>query len=205
MKAIIASDSVIPFHIHGGREKYIYYLTKHLTIEGIDVEVVTSLDKDKRRKVEIYENVKYIFVPPMIKWRTRGLVAPWYYLFYMQVARCLKKRKFDILHAYEKAAYAYLHFKNRVPTVVQPFGLEPFTSPSLIEQKGIRKRYLDVVSRSPSKYCITHADAIASEGDFQIEEIINLFGVDREKIFNLPIGVEISAIKEMLEVKNSVT
>jgi glycosyltransferase involved in cell wall biosynthesis len=51
------------------------------------------------------------------------------------------------------------------------------------------------------KYCIIHADKIISQGDFQTEQIIKIFEVDRGKIFSLPIAIDVSLIKEKKEEK----
>lgn len=197
MKVAISSITVFPFHKYGGLEKYVYYLSKHLVNEGVDVEIVTSLDRGKKR-MEIYENIKYSFIPSMPNWRRFG--GPRSNLFHINVANYIRKKRFDIFHSYGSTSYTYLHFKNRIPTIIQLF-LEVFTDSYLIEKKYVEKLYLDLFYRYPYRYCVTHADAIASEGDFQTPEIIKTFGVDKEKIFNLPVGVDISSIKKKLENK----
>jgi glycosyltransferase involved in cell wall biosynthesis len=197
MKVALSSASVFPFHRYGGLEKYVYCLSKYLIENGIDVEVVTSLDRGKKR-MEIYENIKYTFIPPMLS--RRRFNGPGSNLFHVNVAKYIKKNNFDTFHSYGSTSYTYLHFKNRIPTIVQLF-LETFVDPFYVEMKYIKKLYLDIFYKHQYKYCMTHADAIASEGDFQTPEIIKIFGVNKEKIFNLPVGVDISLIKERLEVK----
>lgn len=198
MKVILSTLAAFPFHGHGGIEKYPYYLGKYLIKEGIDVEIITSLDRGNKR-VEIYDGIKYTFISPMCYWRR--LMGPWGYMFYFNVNNYLTKQKFDVLHGYSATPYFYLHHKNRAPTIVQPFGMEMFTAPAIKERRGFEKIYMDIFGRHPWRFCITHADKIASEGDFQIDEIVNLFGVEKRKIFNLPLGVDLSFIDERRQEK----
>ena len=197
----MASKAVFPFSSYWGGAKYVYYLSKYLVEGGIDVEIISPLSRNNKR-MKIYEGIKYVFIPPMVD---RRIPAIWHLLFSTNLAIQIKKKKFDIVHSYQMLPYTYLHLKNRVPTIIQPFGLEPFTNPTelkIAEKKvGLKKIYVRLLLQHPWKYCITHADAIAVEGDFQIEQIQKLFSVNKEKIFNLPVGVDISLIKEKLEEK----
>jgi len=195
MKVVLSGWRVFPFHGYGGLEKYPYYLGKYLQEEGVDVKIVTSLSKDNKRSLE-YDGIKYVFLCPMIVWKK--LWSPWILLYSLSLAKHLKKEKCDILHSFENTAYAYLHFKNRVPTLTQPFGIEPFTAPPILELRNIKKLYIDVMGRHPLRYCISHADAVISEADFQIKSLLEL-GAPKEKIFNLPVGINLSYIKEKLE------
>ena len=197
MKVIMTGYRVYPFHGYGGLEKYPYYLSKYLLKEGINVKVVTPLDK-RKGKLTTYEDIKYLFLPP--RTHSRKFVEAREQLFNINLARYLKKEKFDVLHSFYHTAYIYLHFRNRVPTIAQPFGIEPFTDPLCTRPKNFRRIYSDILVRHPLRYCMTHADAVASEGDFQIEEILK-HGVKKEKIFDLPVGINLSFIKERLEVK----
>jgi len=213
VRVIISSLFAYPFHPFGGTEKYVYYLSKYLMREGIDVEIITSLDKDKHRKTEIYDNIKYTFIPPYIDWQklsAKAWLLPkgWvlFNLFSLNLARYLKDKKFDILHSYNITAYRYLHFKDRAAVVYQPF--ISYKPPPFLGEKSKQGKYLEVmlrrsltpiVQRPVIRYCMTHADAVALEGDFQREELRNMFGVKEEKMFELPVGVNISEIRESLK------
>ena len=197
MKVILSGWRVFPFHGYGGLEEYPYYLGKYLQEEGIDVKIVTSMAKNNE-KISRYDGIEYVFLRPMIVWRK--LWSPRIILYSINLARYLKKEECDILHSFENTAYAYLHLKNRVPTLVQPFGIEPFTAPPILELRNVKKLYVDIMGRYPSKYCLIHADAVASEGDFQIKDLVEL-GAKREKIFNLPVGIDLTFIKEKIENK----
>lgn len=195
MKVILSGWRVFPFHGYGGLEKYPYYLGKYLQEEGIDVRIVTSLARGNE-KLSQHDGIEYVFLRPMIVWKK--LWSPGILLYSLSLAKYLKKERCDILHSFENTAYAYLHFKDRVPTLTQPFGIEPFAAPYMMGFRNIKKMYVDIMARHPLRYCISHADAVMSEGDFQIKELLEL-GVPKEKILNLPVGINLSFIKEKLE------
>ncbi|HDJ89347.1 MAG TPA: glycosyltransferase family 1 protein [Thermoprotei archaeon] len=198
MKVVLSFFNVYPFHGKGGVEKYPYYFAKSLSKAGVDVEIVTST-YDGKSRVEFYDGIKYVLLRPKIRNRklTMNLTHPWADILSLNLARYLKKQDFDILHSYGGAAYFYLRYKDRRPVVVQPFGLEPWTAYHSLN--FLQKIYLQIFMRYPWKYCITHANAIASEGAFINKQIIKLFDIDKNKIFNLPIGVDIESIKKQIE------
>ncbi len=216
MRVIISSLFTYPFHPFGGTEKYVYYLSRYLMKEGIDVEIITSFDKDKRRKTEIYDDIKHTFIPPYIDWErlsARAWLMSWgwvlFNLFSVNLARYLRDKRFDVLHSYNITAYRYLHFRDRAATVYQPF--VSYKPPPFLEEKWKQGKYLEVILRKSLtpivqgpvvKYCMTHADAIALEGCFQREELKELFGVKEEKMFELPVGVNFSEIRDSLKERS---
>lgn len=191
LKIIISSWSVFPFHGMGGIEKFPFYLARNLAREGVDVEIVTSRDRKKRR-TEVYEGLKYTFLPPMCAWRR--LLGPWIQLFNFNLAKYLRKQEFHVLHSFTNTAYFYLHSQQRNPTLIQPFGLEPFWAPSLAGARGLKRLYLNTIIRNTWRYCLTHADAVACETEDHRQELIR-FGIDKDRIFHLPQGVEVAQIQ----------
>jgi len=188
--------AALPFHDYGGLEKFVYYLSKNLVNEGVDVEIVTSCHRNMTKKVD---TLKYAFIPPLVNSNPNvphliraGQLYLRYNLFILSAAKYLVKRKFDVLHSYEMAAQKYLHFKERSPTIVQAFNNE------VCKVDGYKKT-LWTPAVSKLKDCMLRCDAVASEGTFQNEEIVRLFGVDRNKIIVIPVGVDLSLINEKLE------
>lgn len=198
MKVIMLTRSAFPFHEIGGLEKFVYYLSKNLMKEGVDVEIVTSSNKTKMRKVG---DLKYTFVPPLVSsnpnfphlMRASHLYLC-YHLFIISAAKYLTKKKFDILHSYEMSAQKYLHFEKRSPTIVQAFDNE------VCKVEGYKK-ILWKPAVLQLKDCMVQCDAIASEGEFQNKEIVKLFGVGKEKIIYIPVGVDLDLVEEELEKK----
>jgi len=195
MKVIMSSRMVFPFHGYGGMERYIYFLSKHLIEQGVEVEIITSPEhKGRTNHVEAYNGMIYNFITPMVRGaRFFGFYRS-YHLFNINSARYLRKKKFDILHCYEITSFPYLLFKNRATVIFQPFhrGTEPWKA------KKMKEKIFNFPMDYPLRYCMTHADAIASEGEIQTKKFVEFFGIDREKIFELHDGVDLSLINSYI-------
>ncbi len=189
MKVVISTRAIYPFHGYGGMGRYYYNLAKHLVEQGIKVEIVTSQDKSGNKFVE-FDGIKYTFIPP--NFNKKPFMSLWYYPFSLNVKKYLGKIKFDVLHG-TAGTYPYSNLRDRRPVIVQPFGLEPF------KIRGVRGLLLKILFYRMSKRNMENADAIASEGELQTKEIINLFDVPREKIFYLPDGVDLDEIEGYID------
>jgi glycosyltransferase involved in cell wall biosynthesis len=189
MKIIFATRAIFLFHGYGGMEKYYYYLAKHLHKFGVDVEVVTCLSSTRRRRNANYEGIKYTFLPPDCNNKYfRGLLCQ---LFDRNVAKYLRSIDFDVLHG-TRGLYPYVKTKDKKPVIFQPFGMEG------VKSRGIVRLYWYVFSYRTVVSTFNHADAIASEGDLQSREIMELFKVPKEKIFTLPDGVELDFVQKCI-------
>jgi len=189
MKVVISTRAIYPFHGYGGMERYYYNLAKHLVEQGIKIEIVTSQDKSGNRVVE-FDGIKYMFIPP--NFNRKPFMSLWYYPFSLNVKKFLEKIKFDVLHG-TAGTYHYSNLRDRKPVIVQPFGLESF------KIKGIRGLLLEILSYRMSKRNMENADVIASLGEANTKDIINLFKVPKEKIFRLPNGIDLNDIEKSLE------
>ena len=181
-----------------GFPKYFYLLAKYLAQQGIEVELVIDSEKGREKVKEVCGDVKTTVIRPSTGAGANVLRRS---LYSMNVARYLRNRSFDILHTAATIPFAYLHIKNRAPTVFQPFGNESFTQPDVLPAKGLRQMFYRLLAQPVWRYCGVHADAIAAEGEFQIEELIEAYGVSRDKIFILPVGVDSAFIRERLKGK----
>jgi glycosyltransferase involved in cell wall biosynthesis len=197
MKVVMVSRAVWGLHGFGGMERYVYFLSKYLAKNGCEVEIITAPPTQTAISVrkEDFEVKEITFLPPRIDKRFSNPIQYW--LFVRNCAKYLKNVEFDVLHAHGMTAYHYLkRTRNRRPTVVQPFGSEEFKARK--EENFIKRIYLDLFIRNPKLYCLHHADAVASEGDLQSRELVELFHVPREKIFILPDGVELGFIQRCI-------
>ena len=202
MKIVVACQNPYPFcSRYGGESKYIYYLSKYLVKRGVEVEIVASLDNGKRR-TEIYDGIRYTLIPPSFKPRA-FLMEPFLrsLLLSINVAGYLKGKDFDVLHGYFVIPYAYLHLKKRAPVLYQPFGNEGLTVAKMLKRTILLKIYDRFLMKPLYRYCGRHSEAIAAEGDFQVAEMAQLYGIDVNRVFVLPVGVDCSFIKERLRVK----
>ncbi len=198
MKVIMACREVYPFHYgYSGSPKYIYNLSKYLVKQGVDVEITTSLNSGKRR-TEIYDGIKYTLIPPRTD---RRLTALWCTLFGINLAQYLRGKDFDILHAYDVVPYVYLHLKNRAPVLYQPFGNEGLNMSKWVKRNVLLKLHDRFWAKPVWRYCGAHAELVAAEGDFQVEEMMNLYGIGRDRVSILPVGIDASFIKERLKAR----
>ncbi len=186
------SRAVAPYHGYGGMEKYIALLSRCLVERGLEVEVITSVEKEGEGGFTAeHHGVRYTLLPPYIPKNWLGF---WYryHLFSRNAARYLKIIHFDVLHSFGFPALFYTLDK-RKPLIVQPFGIESFKAPLL-------ERMINYAMWFPqSRYTMREADAIAAEGGAQVTEITRIYGVNGEKIFLLPDGVDLSWIKRHIE------
>jgi glycosyltransferase involved in cell wall biosynthesis len=182
-----------PFHGYGGMQKYIFSLSEHLVEKNIRVEIVLSAtDRNSEIVRKEHAGISYTFLPPVI---FEGLFPFWYsyHLFSRRASEYLAQADFDLLHAYGFPAFFYLLRGTRKPVVIQPFGSESFKT------KSLEKLANYVMWYGQSRYSMHKAEAIASEGKAQSEEIARIYGVNREKIFLLPDGVDIRKTSDYLE------
>jgi len=175
-------------------ERYYYNLAKHLIRYDVEVEIVTSQsDKITTKKLKL-DNINFTFIPP--NFNKKRLMSIWYFPFFLNVRKYLEETKFDILHG-TAGTYPYSELRNRRPVIVQPFGLEPF------KMKGVKGILQRLLFYKVSEKNLQNADAIASEGVLQTREIVQLFSnIGEDKIFYLPVGVNLDLIKQYISTSN---
>ncbi len=185
------------FHkIYDGGNKYIDYFSRALAEAGMDVTIVTTRFGDSKIKERKAGKVKYVFISPNIsKMKILKLNSPQNLLFSRNLKKYLERKDFDILHSFGMFAFSYLHKSKRKPVITQPWGLEPFYGEDSLSKKGLKKTYVKHLIQKPWLYCLKKSDRIASEGDFQNEDIKRL-GIDEKKIFPIPIGIDLEKIKK---------
>jgi len=195
MKVVLTCNGTRRYY---GAAKYFYFLAEYLVKEGIDVEVIVDSVKGKGKLAEICRHVKSTVIGPATAGRMNTLTSA---LYSLNLARYLKDSSFDILHTYSTMPLFYLALSNRAPTVFQVFGNEGFTEPEALKARSLSKIYYHFLVQPAWRYCAARADAVAAEGEFQIEEIAKTCRVSRDKIVVLPIGVYSAFIKERLKAK----
>ncbi|MBU2576891.1 MAG: glycosyltransferase family 4 protein [Nanoarchaeota archaeon] len=199
IKVVLPFMTTMNFHKnYEGGDKYIYYFSKELAKQGIDVTIVTTQLENREIKEKFENGVRYVFLPPrVIGKRLFKLNSPYRLLFSYNLKKYLEKTDFDILHSFGPLAYFYLHKsrKKRKPVISQPWGFAPFYLPESLSQKGIKKVFLKYFIQHPWLYCSKKADLIAIEGDFELPLIRDL-GLDKNKTFSLPIGIDLEVTKK---------
>ena len=173
---------------YSGLPKYFYFLAKHLALNHIDVEIIVD-SSDAHRK--LYEVIPKNLGVPLPKLKVigpavTGMVSK--ALFSYNISRYLKGKDFDILHSCDVLPYFYLRQKNRKPVVFQPFGNELFQT----RGRDIRRLFYFVL-----RSCGQKADALAIEGERQLEWTIRNYRVTKDKTFILPVCIDIDCARDM--------
>ncbi len=177
---------------YSGLPKYFYFLAKHLALNHIDVEVIVdSIDRIERLN-EITQDV-FLLQTRVIGPAFTGVVSKALYSY--NIARYLKKKEFDVLHSCDVLPYFYLKQQDRKPVVFQPFSNELFQ----MGNKDIR-RFFYFVLRS----CGREADALAVVGEWQLEQMLSDYRIDRSKAFILPVGIDIDFVRSLAGQRDAV-
>jgi len=222
MKIILAAKCVHPFHPYGGVQKYVYFYAKALARKGIDVEIVAPVDQ-KGPRTEVYEGLTYTFLRPSIQ---KYLEYPigWLgvHLFSYSLARYLRDKDFDILHAFDLTSYQYLKQRIRKPVIAHIFTDNYLTNPITLgnmanltasrfdkikEQKvkitpysegALKRRYLlqYLLKIKPMHYCLQNCDRIFIEAVMFCDEVSELFHLEKEKSNVIPVGVDVDLIEQ---------
>jgi len=225
MKVILAAKCVYPFHPFGGIQKYVYYYANALARKGIDVEIVAPLDR-KGPRTEKFEGLKYTFIRPAIQ---RYLEYPigWLgvHLFSYSLARYLKTKEFDLLHAFDLVGYQYLKRHSRKPVIAHIFTDNYLSNPiafknvlnltasrfeKIKEEKvkispfssgALKRKYLAqyLFKIKPMYSCLRSCDRVFLEADIFRDEVNELYRLEKTKSDIVPVGVDIPMIHNRLE------
>jgi len=180
------------FHLaYDGGCKYMQQFSEELARRGHEVEIVTTLlrDKTKNKGSRYLNGVLHTFLPP--KYTGRKLIP--FNMFYKfrfihTLNKYLKHRNFDILHSCESFAHSYLHKKERNPVIMQSWALEPFYGDECKSQKGLKALYVKLFLQKPWLYCLKNSECITADKPFQVPLITSL-GLDKKKISFIPNGI----------------
>ena len=200
---------MFPYHAYGGTEKRVYYLAKYLRRRGVDARVVSSKPTIES-KTGVYKGIPYTFIGPRFasldtqferaNFSTLSTFSN-LALFSLQLATFLRKQAFDILHTHLTDPYFYLRIPERKPTVFQPWEeihVNYSESPPASVHSGIQELAFRALKHRIDSFCITNSDAVASESEVQTNIFLKQFNVKKERIFLLPVGVDIGYVSEQI-------
>ena len=185
----MVSRMVYPYAI-GGSARYATFLANHMVKQGVDVEVICPPVAPTDIKFDL--NFKVVEVDwPKIR---PFLFA--YYLFMRNAAKYILIQDYDLIYW---TGWAVWRFKGRpcLPSIANPFGLEPFKSTLWVD----KLLYVPINLRMKLKY--RHIDRIISEGGKITEEIVKYLGVDRSRIVETFNGVDLDYIERMKKATSS--
>lgn len=174
----------LPFHSYGGMQRYVWCLAQYLARQRVKIEVILP-PAYAQVTLPLNDNIKFKFIGPTVR---RPFFWTRYFLFSFRASRYLTKKNFDILHGFEICPFFYLLKKKRKPVVIQTFGNEP------LKTEGIKRIFHRIRWVPFFKSVVRRANFIGSIGQKQTEELVELYDIPEEKIFDLPDGIELEKI-----------
>lgn len=232
MKIILAAKSVYPFHPFGGVQKYVYNYAKYLLKQGIEIEIVSPFDRYRKRRSEIFEGIRYTFLPPAI-YKYIEYPVGWIgvHLFSKSLAKYLSQINFDLLHAFDMTGYQYLKVKNRRPVITHTFTDNFLTNPitslnplkmilagkskadEIKQKKVVISPYSDSETKKkywiqyqfktkPMDFCFRNSEKVLFEANIYLNQINAEYKLDPKKGDCLPVGVDLDFIEQHLSQGN---
>lgn len=199
------TDGIAPFVI-GGMQKHSYELAKNLALAGHSITLVHCVYNktaipDKQQLTEAFgeqasANIQFLslrFPPPA--WYPGHYVKESYIYsrwIYDKVKTQLES--FDFIYAKGFTAWYFLDKKNRGQKM-PPIGVKFHGYEMLQPPANWRMKFQNLILRNPTIWNNQHADYVFSYGG-KITEIIASIGVKREKIIEIPTGIDATWIRE---------
>lgn len=181
-----------------GLPKYFYFLAKHLRQKGIDVEIIVDSGQGVDHLHEVlglallgYGSVTPVVISPACQGKFNAVSTA---LWCWRVSQYLKKKQFDVLHCGHITPFFYLMQPRRKPVVFQPFDNELLKFGKAFS--GIRGRWYRAMG-GVLEYCGKTADVLLAEGDWQLDEVKELYGRDDSIVS--PQGIDIEWIQQVAD------
>lgn len=198
MKVALLSRAVFPLHGHGGLERHVGSLKRHLGRSGCEVKVFTA---PPQQVLSEPRDESYTFVPyRTLPWpRRRGFVVldrnTNYLIWSVRAAReMLRSFEPDIVQADAGAGFGYarLREKSSAPLVLHPHGMEEFkASPA--------KRAAYWPLRSAIRFAAARAERVIAPDASMVVDVEEHLGVDENKIVVIPNAIDLHEIDRQRE------
>ncbi len=201
MKVALLSRAVFPLHGHGGLERHVGSLKRHLERAGCELRVFTSPPQKPQSEPR---DESYVFVPyRVLPWPQRtGFVVldrnTNYLIWSLRAAReLLSTFEPDIVQADAGAGfgYAFLRKEDSAPLVLHPHGMEEFKTEPM-------KRAAYLPLRSATRYAARHAARVIAPDASMVDDVEEHLGVDSEKIVVVPNAIDLEEIDRQREPVN---
>lgn len=201
MKVALLSRAVFPLHGHGGLERHVGSLKRHLERAGCELRVFTS---PPRHALSEPRDETYVFVPyRTLPWpRRQGFVVADrntnYLIWSLRAAReLLSTFEPDIVQADAGAGfgYAWLSKEDSPPLVLHPHGMEEFKTTPL-------KRAAYLPLRSATRYAARRAVRVIAPDSSMVDDVEEHLGDISEKVIVVPNAIDIEEIDRQRESVN---
>jgi len=207
LRVAITTRAVFPLHGHGGLERSVYDLSRHLAANGVDVTVITRTPSVAPAHDAIHPDVRVRFVPyrtfPLAGRRgttvlDRSTAYPLFGLRAGAVAAGMVERgEADIVHGFGASVLGYARRRQALgaPLVLNPQGLEEFgaTDPSRARLKRLAYYPLQRAVLA----CARRADAVIATDRALEPAVRRHLGVTDAKIATIPNALDLAGLDAM--------
>lgn len=208
MRIALFSDGIQPY-VMGGMQKHSYFIVKYLAKAGIGVDLYhfnqSDLDIDALEvfSEEEKRNIRSFIIPFRRFDNIPGHYLRESFAYSEKVFEAWKKNQ-DVDFIYVKGFAGWKLMAERAkglktpPVGIKFHGLEMFQ-----RTVGIRSWLEAFMLRGPVKFNLAHADYVFSYGG-KITDILQMAGVERKRIVEIPTGIEAARLREPALQNNSV-
>lgn len=204
MKVVITTRAIFPVHGHGGLERSVYDLARHLAAEGVQTTVITRTPAQPADPEAVGNGVRLQFVPyrtfPFAGRKGTTVIdrSTAYPLFGMRAgaaaAALVERGEADIVHGFGASVLGYARRRRslRAPLVLNPQGLEEFgaTDPGRARLK--RLGYFPLQRAVLS--CARRADAIIATDTALVPAVRRHLRAPDEKIVTIPNALDLTTL-----------
>lgn len=204
MKVAITTRAIYPLHGHGGLERSVYDLARHLAAEGVQVTVITRTPASPVDAHALGPGIRLSFVPyrtfPLAGRRGTTVLdrSTAYPLFGMRAgaaaAALVERGEADVVHGFGASVLGYARRRRALgaPLVLNPQGLEEFgaTDPGRARLK--RLGYFPLQRAVLS--CARRADAVIATDTALVPAVRQHLGVPDTRIVTIPNALDLSTL-----------
>lgn len=199
MKRIaIITGGIYPYHRFGGAEKYVYYFVQELSRQGVGVTVITSKSSKIQDRQIKHSDIEYVFLGrDFSKFADKPIGRIFELIFSFKAYMYLRKRQFDLVHGFKLTPFFPVLLDKEKKIVLHIFVEEyrirsriKVNLKTLLNPQLLRFPVITLFKLMPVKYMVENCGVIATEGDFQTKEMLELFNCHRSKFFEISVGLD---------------
>ncbi|MFZ9295949.1 MAG: glycosyltransferase family 4 protein [Bacteroidia bacterium] len=207
MRIAFVTDGIFPL-VLGGMQRHSYYMVKYLANHQIHVTLIHCKPADQMLSLEaIFSESELAFIDAIELEFPNSNHLPGHYVYdsyrySKQVFEVLKPQldQFDFIYAKGFTAWYLIKQKQKNQLNWPPIGIK-FHGYEMFQKQANFKSYLTSVLLAPFvKWNTKHADYVFSYGG-KITNIIQSLGVNKDKIIEIPSGIE----PEWLQANNKLS
>jgi glycosyltransferase involved in cell wall biosynthesis len=207
MKISLLTDGIYPYVI-GGMQTHSYYLAKFLAKKKVKVDLYHpefELGKEEFMRCFSPEEAEFIR-PVMVKVPSR-MRFPGHYIYESYqfskniCSQYLKREKPDLIYAQGFTGWELINRKRKETGNIAPIAVN-FHGLNMFQQAfGLSNHLQNFMFRPPVKYILKNADHVFSLGT-NLSKLLVDNGIKREKIMEIPIGIDETWIIDEDSIRN---